>query len=83
MQLVWCFKCAHVFAGIIEQVGWTNGSMHNKIIQQPWHVRTMADVALALFILMAGISLSLFAGVHWLWGQMAKSKNALKLKKMS
>ena len=34
-------------AGVIEHVGWTNGSLHNQIHAQPWHVRSMLDVYVA------------------------------------
>ena len=41
--------------GIIEHVGWTNGSTHQHVALQPWPVGTMADVVLAA----AGIAMAL------------------------
>ena len=51
-------------AGIIEHVGWSNGSMHNQIQIQPWYVGSMADVVLALAICTAIIT-CLVALVAW------------------
>ena len=61
------FDLRHVlYAGIVEQVGWTNGSLHNQVEMQPWYVRTMTDVVLALALAVFCPVLMVGLAARWL-----------------
>ena len=60
-------------AGVVENVGWSQGSSHLRIAEQSWLVRNLVDVAAVLVIGTAGLLGSL------VWAVLSLTKLAVRL----